>query len=108
MSYHILYVTETRCEAAALAGELNFAVQAAVAKVARSEAGLLPKPYRYLVLTTSETLAANCDLLRVIRAGVEPPRFPKIRLAKERFFDVLIDSTEALTRLIRRLKAAVA
>lgn len=34
MSYYILYATETRCEAAELAGELNFAVKAAVAEFA--------------------------------------------------------------------------
>ena len=69
MSCYVIYVTETRCEAAELAREVNFAVQTAVAKVARPEAGPLRKPYRYLVLTTSETAAKNRDLLRVIRAG---------------------------------------
>ena len=108
MSYYILFVTETRREAAELAGELNFAVRAAVAKVARPEAGILKKPYRYLVLTTSETLARNRDLLRVVRAGVIPPRFPKILLVKERFFDVLIASIEAPTRLVRKLKGETA
>lgn len=104
MNYYALYVTETRCEAAELAGELNYAVRAAVAEVARPEAGILEKPYRYLVLTTSETVAGNRDLLRVVRAGVEPPRSPKLRLAKEWFFDVLIASIKGLTRLIRRVK----
>ena len=52
--------------------------------------------------------AKNSDLLRVVRASVDAPRFPKLRLMKERFFDVLIDSTEALTRLVRRLKGATA
>lgn len=106
MSYYILYVTETRCEAAELAREVNFAVKTAVAKVARPEAGSLKKPYRYLVLTTSETAAKNRDLLRVIRAGVEPPRSPRLLLAKEFLFDVLIGFLEWTTRLIRKLKGA--
>ena len=104
MKFYPLYATETRCESSRLAGELNFAVRAAVAKVARPEAGILKKPYRYLVLTTSETLAKNTDLLRVVRASVAPPRRPKLRLAKEWCFDVLIASIEALTRLIRKVK----
>ena len=108
MSYYILYVTETRCEATALAGELNFAVRAAVAGVARPEAGILKKPYRYLVLTNSETAAGNCDLLRVVRAGVNPPRRPKLLLAKEWFSDALTGSNGALARLIRRLKGETA
>ncbi len=106
MDYYILFVTETRLEAAKLATELNHALAAVVAKVARPEAGILKKPYRYLVLTTSETAAANRDLLRVVRAGVEPPRLPKLRLIKEWCFDVLISSIEALTRLVRKLKGA--
>ena len=108
MKFYTLYATETRCEAAELAGELNFAVRAAVAKVARPAAGILKKPYRYLVLTTSETLRNNRDLLRVVRAGVDRPRLSKLLLAKEWCFDVLIRSTEALTGMIRRLKGLTA
>ena len=105
MKYYPLYATETRCEASDLARELNWAVAVAdLAQVGRPAAGGLQKPYRYLVLTTSETLARNRDFLRVVRAGVLPPRFPKLRLAKEYFFDVLIDTIGALTRLIRRTK----
>lgn len=104
MSYYILYVTETRIEAAQLAMELNHALSAAVVKVARPESGVLKKPYRYLVLTTSATAAANRDLLRVVRAGVEPPRLPKLRLLKEWAFDVTIGAIEALTRLTCRAR----
>ena len=104
MNYYILYVTETHCEAAKLAGKLNFAVNAAVAGVARPETGILKRPYRYLVLTTSETAATNRDLLRVVRAGVEAPRFPKLRLVKEWSADVASGAIETLAQLIRGLK----
>lgn len=107
MKYYPLYATETRCEATALARELNWAIAAPVAEVARPEAGSLNKPYRYLVLTTSESLRDNRDLLRIVRAGVLPPRFPKLRLAKEYFFDALIDTIGGLTRLIRRMKGVM-
>lgn len=109
MKYYPLYATETRIEATDLARELNWAVAVAdLALVGRPAAGGLQKPYRYLVLTTSETLARNRDLLRVVRAGVPPPRFPKLRLVKEWLFDAAIDAIGALTRLIRKVKGAVA
>ena len=108
MNCYILYATETRCEAAKLAEEVNFAVRAAVARVARPEPGILKKPYRYLVLTTSETAAGNRDLLRVVRAGIDSPRSPKLQLAKEWFSDALTGSIETLTRLTRKLKGETA
>ena len=108
MKYYPLYATETRLEATDLAQELNRAVAVTdLALVGRPAAGSLQKPYRYLVLTTSETLARNRDLLRVVRAGALPPRFPKLRLAKEYLFDVLIDTIGGLTRLIRRMKGVM-
>ena len=106
MDHYILYLTETRDEAAVLAGELNFAVKATVAEVARPEPGSLNKPYRYLVLTTSETLRDNRDLLRVVRAGVGIPRVPLLKLATERTCDFLADAFGALTRRIRGLTVA--
>ena len=108
MNYYALYATETRQEAYDLASELNFAFETAVAQVARPESESLKKPYRYLVLTTSETLRSNRDLLRIVRASVVPPRRPKRQLMKEWFFDVAIGTIEALTRLIRKLKGETA
>ncbi len=105
MKYYPLYATETRREAYALMRELNRrAGTPVIAKTAKPEAGALTKPYRYMVLTTSETLAKNRELIHGVRMMVRPPRFPKFWLVKEWCFDVLIHSIEALTRLIRKLK----
>lgn len=104
MNCYILYVTETRGEAAELARELNRVAAPDRALVAGPAAGSLKKPYRHLVFTTSETLAKNGKLLLAVRARVDAPRFPTLRLAKERAFDVLTRAVEGLTRLIRRAK----
>ena len=107
MNYYVLYATETCREASELAKELNrVSAVANIALVARQKSGNLKKPYRYFVLTTSETLRNNSDLLRIVRASVNPPRLPWFRLAREWFFNVLINSIEALTRWIRKLKGA--
>ena len=105
MNYCPLYATETRREAFALTREINRRVGIpGIAKTAKPEAGVLPKPYRYIVLTTSETLQKNRELVHEVRLAIRRPRFPKFRLAEEWCFDVLIHAIEALTRLVRKLK----
>ena len=106
MKLYLLYATETRGEAFELARLLDRRVGAGIAKVGRPDADILEKPLRYMVFTTSETLAKDRELIDGVRAAVEPPRFPKLRLVREWFFDALINSLEALTRLVATLKGA--
>ena len=109
MNCYALYATETRQEAYDLTSELNRrAGVPGIAKAAKPEPGALPRPYRYMVLTTSETLRKNHELVHEARLAIRHPRFPKILLAKECFFDILIASLAALTRLIRKFKSAMA
>ena len=106
MKLYLLFATETRGEAFELARLLDRRVGVEIAKVGRPDADILEKPLRYMVFTTSETLAKNRELLDGVRAAVEPPRFPKLRLVKEWLFDAAIDAIEALTRLICKVKGA--
>ena len=101
MKYYILFAAITRREAGDFARAVNReAGVPGFAKVARPERGALPMPYRYIVITTSETLRTCADMLDAARAGVRPVRFPRLQLAKERFYDVLIGAIEALTRAV--------
>ena len=106
MKLYMLYATETRGEAFELARLLNRRLGIGITKVARPEADILEKPLRYMVLTTSETLAKNRELIDDVRTAVMPPRFPKLQLVREWFFDTLINFLEALTRLVAALKGA--
>ena len=109
LNFYPLYATETRQEAYELTRELNRrAGVPGIAKAAKPEPGALPKPYRYMVLTTSETLRKNHELVHEVRLVIRHPRFPMFWLAKEWCFDVLIASIEALTRLVRKLKGETA
>ena len=98
MKAYALYLTETRGEAFELSRLLDRRVGIRITKVARPEAGVLARPYRYFVFTTSETLTKNRELIDGVRAAVKPPRFPKLHLAREWFFDTLINCLGALTR----------
>ena len=105
MKYHILFATETRCEAYGLVRAINNRFDGSkLALVARPERGALKKPYRYIVLTTSETLTAHRDILRDVRDSVRPPRHPKLQLVKEWGVDATVAGLELLTRIVRRLK----
>lgn len=105
MKYYMLYTTETYGEACDLAGSLTSRTNApGIVKVARPEAGVLEKPLRYMVLTTSETIAKSRELIDEVRAAVKPPRFAFFARMGDRLFDGLILSIEALTGLICKVK----
>lgn len=99
MKLYLLYATATHGEACELAKLLDRrAGVSGTLKVARPEPGILESPYRYMVLTTSETLAKNRELIDGVRAAVKPPRFPLLAKIGDRLFDALVDCLEALAR----------
>lgn len=106
MKLYLLYATATHGEACELAKLLDRRVGAGIAKVGRPEPGILESPCRYMVLTTSETLAKNRELIDGVRAAVKPPRYPLLAKIGDRFFDALINFLAALTRLFATLKGA--
>lgn len=96
MNFYMIYATETHGEARRLGKEIERRVGAGAVRIARPEAGVLEKPYRYMVLTTSPTLAKSRDLLHEVRAAVKPPRFPAFAKIGDRLFDTLLTVLHAI------------